>query len=219
MQVATAISRLPFLPRADALRRPALELGARLWLSARTCKVVLDDWPATEGPSLVVANHTCVLDSAAAICASRALGYDWTVLASPRIVDRYRYVYGDRYLSVGHDAASVAVGMRRAARLLAGTSRRLIWTYPQGDHLLPGARLDFRPGVEALLRRVPNAQVVCAGIYYEMFRRDLPTCCIGFAPVGTHERTASGLELATAAALRNARSLLEANATLIPKRF
>ena len=189
-----------------------------MWLSSRTSKIVVDHWPL-DGPALVVANHSCVLDSAAAIYVSRTLGYDWTLLASPRIWRRYGRLYGDRYLSVGDDAASVALGLRRAARLLKGSDQVLVWTYPQGDHILPGTPLLFRPGVAALLRRTPQTPVVCAGIRYEMFRRDLPMCAIGFEVVPPDSRDLAGLALATERALDAARGLIEGAAPSVRKRF
>ena len=196
-----------------------MEIGATLLLSSRTCKIVVDSWPMLDGPALVVANHSCVLDILAAVHVSRSLGYDWTMLASPRTARRYGRLYGNRCLSVGGDAASVDLGLRRAARLLEGTDRVLVWTFPQGDYIIPGTPLVFRPGVTALLRRAPQTAVVCAGIRYEMFRRDLPMCAIGFEVVRPDARDLAGLVLATERALHTARGLIEHAAPSVRKRF
>ena len=203
----------------DRLRRRLIELGGSVVLSWRTCKVVVGDWPLFDGPALVVANHSCILDMPAAVHVSRAVGYDWTMLASPRTSRRYGRLYGDRCLSVGHDAVSMDLGLRRAANLLNGSDRILIWTFPQGDYVIPSAPLVFRPGVSALLRRAPQTTVVCAGIRYEMFRRDLPMCAIGFEVVPPSARHLPELVLATERALHTARALIEQAAPSVRKRF
>lgn len=203
----------------DPLRRRLMEIGATLVLSSRTCKIVVDGWPLCAGPALVVANHSCVLDILAAVHVSSALSYDWTLLASPRTARRYGRFYGGRCLSVGNDTASVDLGLRRAAHLLTGCDPILVWTFPQGDYIIPGAPLVFRPGVAALLRRAPQTAVVCAGIRYEMFRRDLPMCAVGFEVVPPEARDLGGLVLATERALVTARGLIERAAPSVRKRF
>ena len=181
--------------------------------------MVYDALPLGDSPTLVVSNHTCVLDSVVAIHLSRQLGYDWSVLASPLMVDRFGWLLGARFLSVGIDGASVAQGIRRAEALLTPGARRLVWTYPQGDHVFPGQPLAFRRGVIMLLRRAPHARVVCAGIAYELFRRDTPMCGVGFVEVPDDARTVAGLTSGTQLATTKARKLLEAAAPSVAKKF
>lgn len=205
----------------ESARTLILQRAAKSWLNMRLAGLVLDTFQLPAGPCVMVANHSCVLDSAVAITISSMWRRPWKVLAHPRIVGRYGWLYGDNYLSVGTGPIEVARSITSVASILRESPNLLLWTYPQGDHYLPGDPLRLKSGISFLLRRVPGVHVVCVGITYTMFRRDKPFCTVAFEqlPRDTQGPTLESIRSASERTIRSSSAVMQQHAPRISKIF
>jgi hypothetical protein len=125
-------------------------------------------------------------------------------------------------MGVGSTPVQVAACIKRAAADLRTDPGLIIWTYPQGDHYLPHTPLKYQGGVLRLIQQSgPTVATVCAGIRYEMYRRDRPMCAVAFENLEptTERLSLSNIEECANRALNRANRIIESESGAVQKLF
>ena len=136
---------------------------ARVWLGG-------EPWPAGDGPTIALLNHSAWWDPIVTLFLSHDLfrrdGFGIMQGAQLRRYPFFRRIgcfgaTGDGF----EDARALAL---HAARLMREGTRRTLWIFPQGELLPARAPLAFRSGAARLARAVPEATLVPVAIRYEL---------------------------------------------------
>jgi 1-acyl-sn-glycerol-3-phosphate acyltransferase len=153
-----------------------------------------------EGPLIVYGNHSSWWDPMVSVLLGEILLPERRHYAPMDAAALRRYPILGKLGMFGVEMSSPrgAAGFLRTSRAIL-ESRGVVWITPQGRFVDPReAVLGFKPGLEALVGRVPGVRAVPLAIEYTFWDERLPETLlrVGEAVVGGAETTTAELEAA-----------------------
>jgi 1-acyl-sn-glycerol-3-phosphate acyltransferase len=136
------------------------------------------DPAAAAGPAVLVAlNHPSWWDPLTCILISRHLlpGYDHYAPMDAAEAARYRILASMGLFPVEQNSPRGAAQFLRAGKEILSRPKSLLWITPQGEFTDARQRpVEFRPGLSALVARLPEAVVIPLAIEYVFWNERLP---------------------------------------------
>jgi hypothetical protein len=137
---------------------------------------------AVAAPSVVIANHTAWWDALVALYVAERL-FHVNAYAMMEAKNLRAFPFFARVGAFGVDLESAADGaraIRYSVKLLRG-EKALVWLFPQGREVpITAKALDFRGGVETILRLAPDAAAIPLALRYEFGAAEKPTLWMSF---------------------------------------
>ena len=166
-------------------------------------------------PVIVALNHPSWWDPLTCILVSRYLlpRHDHYAPMDASEVERYRILAHMGLFPVDKGSPRGAAQFLRAGQQILSRPQSLLWVTPQGDFTDARQRpVVFRPGLSALVARLPQATVIPLAIEYTYWNERLPEILVNAgAPVQIHGVSdADAIDTQLTTALANAQDELAA---------
>jgi hypothetical protein len=161
-------------PCTEVFRRIVL----RTWLRLNFQEIFadLDSFQQIDNsPTIIIANHICLHDSAVAMHITDTIGRRFSLAAAAANIRRFPILKKVGFFPIVRgDPISSGRALLSLGRAANHDPSLVIWFFPQGNHVRPGTLVAPERGVLAVMRGAPNAHLVSIGIRYEFLERRRP---------------------------------------------